>query len=54
VQNQPSLDITWVKDISLVDFDNLPYSDILATEILEILEACLESFRAIAGKLAAK
>jgi type I restriction enzyme M protein len=53
-RDKTSLDISWIKDKSLADLDNLPDPDILAIEILENLEAGLESFRAIAGKLAAK
>jgi type I restriction enzyme M protein len=46
-RDKTSLDITWVKDKSLADLDNLPDPDILATEIVENLEAGLESFRKI-------
>jgi len=46
-RDKTSLDITWLKDKSLADLDNLPDPDILATEIVENLEAGLESFRAI-------
>ncbi len=46
-RDKTSLDITWLKDKSLADLDNLPDPDVLATEIVENLEAGLESFRAI-------
>jgi len=46
-RDKTSLDITWLKDKSLADLDNLPDPDILATEIVENLEAGLASFRAI-------
>lgn len=46
-----SLDITWLKDKSLADLDNLHDPDILAAEIIENLEAGLESFREIMIKL---
>jgi type I restriction enzyme M protein len=46
-RDKTSLDITWLKDKSLADLDNLPDPDVLANEIIENLEAGLESFRAI-------
>jgi len=45
------LDIFWLKDESLADLDNLPDPDVLAGEIVENLEAGLESFREIVEKL---
>lgn len=50
-RDKTSLDIFWLRDKSLTDLDNLPDPDILALEIIENLEAGLESFRAIAGGL---
>lgn len=47
VTGQSELDISWVKDESLADLDNLPEPDILANEIIENVEAGLESFREI-------
>lgn len=41
------LDISWLKDSSLADLDNLPDPDVLAAEIIENLEAGLERFRAV-------
>jgi type I restriction enzyme M protein len=41
------LDITWLKDKSLADLDNLPDPDVLAEEIAENLERALGSFREI-------
>jgi type I restriction enzyme M protein len=38
------LNITWLKDKSLADLYNLPDSDVLAADIIENLEAWLESF----------
>jgi type I restriction enzyme M protein len=46
-RDKTSLDITWLKDKSLADLDNLPDPDVLALEIVENIEAGLESFRAI-------
>ncbi len=50
-RDKTSLDITWIKDKSLADLDNLPDPDILAAEIIENLEAGLESFRKIVKTL---
>jgi type I restriction enzyme M protein len=51
VRDKTSLDIFWLKDKSLADLDNLPEPDILAGEIIENLEAGLNSFREIAAAL---
>lgn len=50
-RDKTSLDIFWLKDKSLTDLDNLPDPDVLALEIMENLEAGLESFRTIVGSL---
>ncbi len=50
-RDKTSLDITWLKDKSLADLDNLPDPDVLAADIIENLEAGLESFREIMIKL---
>jgi type I restriction enzyme M protein len=50
-RDKTSLDITWLKDQSLADLDNLPDPDGLALEIVENLEAGLESFRSIIEQL---
>ena len=39
-----NLDITWLKDDSLEDLENLPAPDVIASEIVENLEAALEQF----------
>jgi type I restriction enzyme M protein len=39
------LDITWIKDKSLPDLDNLPDPDVLAEEIIENLQAEIEILR---------
>lgn len=46
-RDKTSLDISWIKDKSLADLDNLPDPDVLAGDIIENLEAGLESFREI-------
>ena len=46
-RDKTSLDIFWVRDESLADLDNLPDPDVLAEEIIENLEAGVESFKQI-------
>ena len=46
-----SLDIFWLKDKSLTDLDNLPEPHVLAEEIIENLEAGLNSFREVLAGL---
>ncbi|MGB1017763.1 MAG: N-6 DNA methylase [Chitinophagales bacterium] len=46
-RDKTSLDIFWLKDKSLTDLDNLPDPDVLAVEIIDILESGLNSFREI-------
>lgn len=48
-RDKTNLDIFWLKDKSLADLDNLPDPDVLANEIIENIEAGLESFREVAG-----
>lgn len=51
-RDKTSLDIFWLKDKSLADLDNLPEPDELALDIIENLEAGLNSFREIAMNIA--
>lgn len=46
-RDKTSLDITWIKDKSLSDLDNLPDPDQLATDIIENLKSAVESFEEI-------
>lgn len=46
-RDKTSLDITWIKDKSLADLDNLPDPDVLAEEIIENLEEGLENFQRV-------
>jgi type I restriction enzyme M protein len=46
-RDKTSLDIFWLKDKSLADLENLPEPDDLAEEIIENIEAGLNSFREI-------
>jgi type I restriction enzyme M protein len=50
-RDKTSLDITWIKDKSLTDLDNLPDPDVLATDIIENLKSAMESFEEIMMKL---
>lgn len=50
-RDKTSLDISWLKDNSLADLDNLPDPDVLAAEIIENLEAGLENFKTIIAVL---
>lgn len=53
-RDKTNLDIFWLKDKSLADLDNLPDPDVLAQEIVENLEAGLESFRNVLNGLGEK
>lgn len=50
-RDKTSLDIFWLKDKSLADLDNLQEPEDLAEEIIENIEAGLNSFREIARSL---
>ena len=50
-RDKASLDLFWLKDSSLTDLDNLPDPDVLAEEIIENLEAGLESLRSVLAGL---
>ena len=50
-RDKTSLDIFWLKDKSLTDLDNLPQPNELAEEIIENLEAGLNSFREVLAGL---
>lgn len=53
-RDKANLDIFWLKDDSLDNLDELPPPDVLAQEIIEHLEAALNSFRDVAAGLAVK
>jgi type I restriction enzyme M protein len=46
-RDKTSLDISWIKDKSLTDLDNLPNPDVLADEIIENLQAGIDAFKEI-------
>ena len=50
-RDKVSLDITWLRDESLENMENLPPPEVLAQEIVEDLEAALAEFAAIAETL---
>src|SRR5438445_5730416 len=52
-RDKVSLDITWLRDESLEDVENLPPPEVIAQEIVEDLEAALAEFSAIAESLRA-
>jgi len=52
-RDKTSLDISWIKDKSITDFDDLPQPDVLVDEIIENLEAGLASFRTCSKSLSA-
>lgn len=51
VRDKANLDITWLRDESLEDLDNLPSPEVLAREIVEDLAAALQEFEAVATAL---
>ena len=53
-RDKTSLDVFWLKDKSLTDLDNLPEPDVLAEDIIENLEAGLNSFREVLLELNVK
>ncbi len=52
-RDKANLDITWLRDASLEDVDNLPAPEIIAREIVEDLTAALAEFEAVAAALEA-
>lgn len=52
-RDKVNLDITWLRDDSLEDVDNLPAPEIIAREIVEDLTAALAEFEAVATALEA-
>ena len=42
-RDNTSLNISWLKDDSLIDLENLPEPDVIAEEISDNLESALES-----------
>jgi len=53
-RDKANLDITWLKDESLEDLDNMPSPDVIAREIVEDLTAALGEFEAVASRLEAQ
>ncbi len=53
-RDKANLDITWLRDESLEDPDNLPAPEVIAREIVEDLTAALVEFEAVATALEAQ
>jgi type I restriction enzyme M protein len=53
-RDKTSLDIFWLKDESLSDLDNLPEPNLLAEEIIQNIEAGLNSFKEVLNGLNGK
>jgi type I restriction enzyme M protein len=47
LRDKINLDITWIKDNSLIDLDNLPQTEDLIVDIIDDLETALNSFKTI-------
>ena len=52
-RDKVNLDITWLRDESLEDMENLPAPEVIAREIVEDLTAALAEFEAVAAALEA-
>lgn len=52
-RDKANLDLTWLRDESLEDLDNLPAPEVIAREIVEDLTAALAEFEAVATALEA-
>ena len=50
-RDNTGLDVFWLKDMSLTDLDNLPSPDDITEEIIENLEAGLNTFRQVLAHL---
>lgn len=47
LRDKTNLDITWIEDENLIDFENLPDPEVLISEIIENLESALINFKTI-------
>ncbi len=52
-RDKANLDISWLRDESLEDSENLPAPDVIAAEIIEDLQAALDQFALVAADLGA-
>ena len=50
-RDKTSLDITWIKDASLTDLENLPEPDVLAQSIVANLQEALDAFQNVETEL---
>ena len=53
-RDKTSLDLSWLRDKSLTDLDNLPDPEDLAVDIIENIEASLNSFREVLAAIGSK
>lgn len=50
-RDKTNLDISWIKDESLENLENLPDPEVLASEIVENLETALSSFKSVLDEI---
>lgn len=50
-RDKTNLDIFWLKDVNLIDLDNLPDPELLIDDIIENIESALASFKTIKDSL---
>ncbi len=50
-RDKTNLDITWLKDDSLKELENLPEPEVLLKDIVQNLKSCLTDFEALTEKL---
>jgi type I restriction enzyme M protein len=50
-RDKTSLDISWLKNDSMIDLENLPELDTIVQDIIENIEGALESFKTVALKI---
>ena len=50
-RDKTNLDISWIKDESLENLENLPEPEVLSSGIVENLETALSSFRSVLTEL---
>lgn len=51
VSDKCSLDLSWLKDNTIIDFDNLPEPDVIASDIVVELEKLISQFKAVQAQL---
>ena len=51
-RDKASLDVFWLRDASMTDFENLPEPELLVAEIVENLRSAINNFELVEGELA--